>query len=247
EIGTDLLDSLQNGNLDSNPHLAKERSLFRSTLIEYLSGSTGGKERFKTLLSTWAKFRDLYENNLATYLSGFSFHKAKQEVAAAQLTIADQMSKVVSDMSGKILSVPISLAVVIAIAKADGVLESTVLVGGVTLASALIAETLAAQKLQYERIKHSRIMIFEVHQKKLTQYPQDLQKFLTEATSSLHKNETKLRRSLLTLRFISWIPALAAVSLHGYLYQADLHTSWAKIQELYLAAIDLIPCTLRIL
>ncbi len=247
EIGTDLLDSLQNGNLDSNPHLAKERSLFRSTLIEYLSGSTGGKERFRTLLSTWAKFRDLYENNLATYLSGFSFHKAKQEVAAAQLTIADQMSKVVSDMSGKILSVPISLAVVVAIAKANGVLESTILVGGVTLASALIAETLAAQKLQYERIKHSRTMIFEVHQQKLTQYPQDLQKFLTEATSSLHKNETKLRRSLLTLRFMSWIPALAAVSLHGYLYQADLHTSWAKIQELYPAAIDLIPCTLRIL
>lgn len=243
EIRTELLDSLQNGNLDSNPHLTKERSIFRSTLIEYLSGFASGKERFKALLSTWAKFRELYENNLATYLSGFSFHKAKQEVAAAQLTIADQMSKVVSDMSGKILSVPISLAVVIAIAKADGVLESTVLVMGVTLASALIAETLAAQKLQYERIKHSRTMIFESHQQKLTQYPQDLQTFLVEATSSLHKNETKLRRSLRTLRFISWMPALAAIALHGYLYQAELYTSWMKIQGLYLAALNLIPCT----
>ncbi|WP_434157794.1 hypothetical protein [Stutzerimonas stutzeri] len=247
EIGTDLLDSLQNGNLDNNPHLAKERSIFRSTLIEYLSGFSGGKERFKALLSTWAKFRGLYENNLATYLSGFSFHKAKQEVAAAQLTIADQMSKVVSDMSGKILSVPISLAVVIAIAKAEGVLEGTVLVMGVTLASALIAETLAAQKLQYERIKHSRTMIFESHQQKLTQYPQDLQRFLVEATSSLHENERKLRRSLRTLRFISWIPALAAISLHGYLYQAELHASWMNIQELYQATLNLMPCTLRAL
>jgi hypothetical protein len=247
EIGTELLDSLQNGNLDNNPHLTKERSIFRSTLIEYLSGFAGGKERFKALLSTWAKFRELYENNLATYLSGFSFHKAKQEVAAAQLTIADQMSKVVSDISGKILSVPISLAVVIAIAKADGILESTILVIGITLASALIAETLSAQKLQYERIKHSRTMIFESHQQKLIQYPPDLRKFLVEATSSLHKNEKKLRRSLRTLRSISWIPALAAIFLHGYIYQAEIHISWMKLQELYLAALSLMSCTLRIL
>lgn len=245
EVGTDLLDSLQSDNLDSNPHLTKERSIFRSTLIEYLSGVAGGEERFKALLSTWAKFRELYENNLATYLSGFSFHKAKQEVATAQLSIADQMSKVVSDMSGKVLSVPISLAVVIAISRADGVLESTILVLGIVLASALLAETLAAQKLQYERIKHSRTMMFESHQQKLMQYPKDLQRFLAEATTGLSRNEKKLRRSLRTLRFISWLPALAAISLHGYLYQVDLMTSWVKVKELCLAAFKFTLCAIH--
>lgn len=246
EIGTDLLDSLQSANLDSNPHLTKERSIFRSSLIEYLSGFAGGKERFKALLSTWARFRELYENNLATYLSGFSFHKAKQEVATAQLSIADQMSKVISDMSGKILSVPISLAVVIAISKADGVLESTILVSGIVLASALLAETLAAQKLQYERIKHSRIIMFESHQQKLMQYPEDLRRFLAEATAGLSKNEKKLLRSLGTLRLVSWLPALAAISLHGYLYQDDLMTSWVKAKDLCVAAFKFALCAIHL-
>jgi hypothetical protein len=243
-IGTNLLDSLQSANLDSNPHLTKERSIFRSSLIEYLSGFAGGKERFKALLSTWARFRELYENNLATYLSGFSFHKAKQEVATAQLSIADQMSKVISDISGKILSVPISLAVVIAISKADGVLESTILVLGIVLASALLAETLAAQELQYERIKHSRIIMFESHQQKLMQYPEDLRKFLAEATTGLSKNEKKLRRSLGTLRLISWLPGLAAISLHGYLYQEDLMTSWVKVKGLCVTAFKFVLCVI---
>lgn len=242
EVGTELLDSLQGDNLDNNPHLLKERSIFRSSLIEYLAGYSDGKERFKALISTWTQFRALYENNLSTYLSGFSFHKAKQEVATAQLAIADQMSKVVSDMSGKILSVPISLVAIIAISKADGLLERTILVLGITLMSALLAETLAAQKLQYERVRHSRTMMFATHEQKLHQYPQDLRSFLSEAIAGLSANETKLRRSLGTLRSICWVPALAAVTLHGYLYQADIQNSFSKLYLAILAALKYVHC-----
>jgi len=242
EVGTELLDSLQGDNLDNNPHLLKERSIFRSSLIEYLAGYSDGKERFKALISTWTQFRALYENNLSTYLSGFSFHKAKQEVATAQLAIADQMSKVVGDMSGKILSVPISLVAIIAISKADGLLERTILVLGITLTSALLAETLAAQKLQYERVRHSRTMMFATHEQKLRQYPQDLRDFLSEAIKGLSSNETKLRRSLRTLRSICWVPALAAVTLHGYLYQADLQSSLSKLYLVILAALEYLHC-----
>ncbi|MFU5371439.1 hypothetical protein ACM7YZ_01830 [Pseudomonas aeruginosa] len=231
KVGTELLDSLQTINLDNNPHLLKERSIFRASLIEYLSSQVGGRERFKMLVSTWDQFRSLYENNLSTYLSGFSFHKAKQEVATAQLTIADQMSKVVGDISGKILGVPVSLAVIVAIAKAGGVLESSILVLGIMLTSALIAETLAAQKLQYERIKHSRKIIFAAHEQRLSQYPEDLRGFLQEAIRGLSANERKLRRSLRTLRLVSWGPAIAAILVHAYLYRAELYMSWTSVQS----------------
>lgn len=222
EVGTDLVDSLQMNSLDKSPHLFKERSIFRATLIEYLSGYHGGKERFKALVATWSQFLSLYGNNLSTYLSGFSFHKAKQEVATAQLTIADQMSKVVSDISGKILSVPISLIAVIAISKADNALESSILVVGILIASALLAETLAAQKLQYDRIKHSRLILFSSHQQKLIQYPTDLRNYIDESVVALVANETKLKRSLLILRCLSWFPAMTAASVHAYIYRKDL-------------------------
>lgn len=231
EVGTDLLDSLQDGNLDSNPHLLKERSVFRSSLIEYLAGHEEGRARFRALVMTWTQFRALYENNLATYLSGFSFHKAKQEIATAQLAIADQMSKIVSDISGKVLSVPISLVVTIAISKADNVLESSILVLGVTVASALLAETLAAQKLQYERVKHSRVIMFSSHELKLHQYPPDLREHISKATVGLSSNETKLRASLVLLRAVSWMPAIVAVALHSYLYRTELEGSLVKLWQ----------------
>ena len=245
EVGTDLVDSLQMSNLDESPHLFKERSIFRASLIEYLSGYIGGKERFRVLISTWSEFLILYGNNLSTYLSGFSFHKAKQEVATAQLTVADQMSKVVSDIGGKILGVPISIAAIIVISKAENVLESSILVGGVAITSALLAETLAAQRLQYERIKHSRIMMFSSHLQKIHQYPADLRSYIKEAVDALVANEGKLRRSLLTLRCLSWLPAIAAISLHAFIYRKELSEGWmvfasfayGLVQDLYRALV----------
>ncbi|MEQ4256976.1 hypothetical protein [Pseudomonas syringae] len=222
EFGTDLVDSLQMNSLDKSPHLFKERSIFRATLIEFLSGYHGGKERFKALVSTWSQFLSLYGNNLSTYLSGFSFHKAKQEVAAAQLTIADQMSKVISDISRKILSIPISLIAVIAISKADNALESSILVLGILIASTLLAETLAAQKLQYARIKHSRLILFSSHQQKLSQYPTDLRNYINESVIALVANEAKLKRSIMMLRCLSWLPAMIATSVHAYIYRDEL-------------------------
>ncbi|KIQ58668.1 hypothetical protein [Pseudomonas fluorescens] len=221
DVDTELVDGLQVSKLDESPHLSKERLIFRATLIEYLSGHLGGKERFKFLISTWAQFLSLYGNNLSTYLSGFSFHKAKQEVASAQLTIADQMSKVVSDISGKILGVPISLAAVIVISKAENVLESSILVTGISITSALLAETLAAQKLQYERIKHSRLIMFSSHQQKVHQYPEDLRGYIEESVAALVANERKLKRSLMALRSLAWFPAIVATCLHAYIYHKN--------------------------
>lgn len=242
DVGTELLDSLQAANLDGNPHLVKERSIFRATLIEHLVTQSDGKERFKLLLRTWKNFTELYEKNLSTYLSGFSFHKAKQEVATAQLTIADQISKVVSDISGKILSVPISLVATIAITKADGVLESSILVLGILVTAALIAEALAAQKLQYDRIRHSSEIMFSAHQLKINQYPEDLRTYLSDALDGLDRNEKKLQRTLYALRTTAWIPALLAISLHASSYQIELKASWDKILGIVTAALHYTPC-----
>ncbi|EKT4566760.1 hypothetical protein QEM43_002430 [Pseudomonas putida] len=237
DLGVTLVDSLQSSNMDVNPHLLKERAIFRASLIEHLVGCHDGRERFKFLVKNWRAFIELYEINLSTYLSGFSFHKAKQDIATAQITIADQMSKVVSDISGKILGVPISLVAIIAIAKAESVLESTILVAGLTITSALLAETLAAQKLQYNRISHSRVMMFSDHFTAARQYPADLRKCLDEAVSGLGDNEKELKRSLLVLRVVCWVPAVAATALHSYIYQNSLIDGAEKIMRFFLSAV----------
>lgn len=236
-VNSNLITALLESNFDKNPHLVKERSIFRASLVEFSKESIDARERFTLLVLKWDEFLRLYNNNLDTYLSGFSFHKAKQEVGSAELSIADQLSKLISDISGKVLSIPISLIVLIAIAKAENVFESTVLVLGVTLTSFIMAETIAAQRLQYKRICHSRMLLFSSHEKKIEIYPEDLRLYLRSAIRGLKKNERMLGRSLWALRFLAWIPAMAAVSLHSFIYMNELDASWRNImvaaQELF--------------
>lgn len=228
-VNSNLLTALLESNFDKNPHLVKERSIFRASLVEFSKDSIDARERFQFLVLRWTEFLRLYNNNLDTYLSGFSFHKAKQEVGSAELSIADQLSKLISDISGKVLSIPISLVVLIAIAKAENVFESTVLVLGVTLTSFIMAETISAQRLQYRRISHSRMLLFSSHEKKIEIYPEDLKEYLRSAILGLKKNERMLGRSLWTLRFLAWIPAIAAISLHSFIYIDELDASWRNI------------------
>jgi hypothetical protein len=197
--------------------------------VEFSKESIDARERFKSLVLKWDEFLRLYNNNLDTYLSGFSFHKAKQEVGSAELNIADQLSKLISDISGKVLSIPISLVILIAIAKAENVFESTVLVLGVTLTSFIMAETIAAQSLQYKRICHSRMLLFSSHEKKIEIYPEDLRHYLRTAIRGLKKNERMLGRSLWALRCLAWIPAVAAASLHSFIYINELDASWRNV------------------
>lgn len=240
-VSSNLLESLLESNFDKNPHLVKERSIFRASLVEFSKDSTDARERFRFVVLNWKDFLRLY-NNLDTYLSGFSFHKAKQEVGSAELSIADQLSKLISDISGKVLSIPISLVVLIAIAKAGNVFESTVLVLGITLTSFIMAETIAAQKLQYNRICHSRVLLFSAHEKKIDIYPDDLKEYLRSAIRGLTKNEKMLGRSLWALRCLAWLPAIAAVSLHSFIYMDELIASWRNIMAAVIVLFGKLAC-----
>lgn len=224
-----LLGTLLESNFEVNPHIVKERSIFRASLVEFSAEISDGRERFKFLVMNWKEFLRLYNNNLDTYLSGFSFHKAKQEVGIAELSIADQLSKLISDISGKILSIPISLVVLVAIGKSDNGFESAVLVLGVTLTSFIMAETIGAQKLQYNRICHSRMLLFSAHEKKIEIYPDDLKAYLRSAVRGLVRNEKMLGRSLVALRCLVWIPAVSAAAVHAFIYRPELHEGWRYI------------------
>ncbi|RBL69891.1 hypothetical protein C3E98_019610 [Pseudomonas sp. MWU13-2625] len=237
-----LLGALLESNFEKNPHIVKERSIFRASLVEFFAEVSDSRERFKFLVVSWKEFLRLYNNNLDTYLSGFSFHKAKQEVGTAELSIADQLSKLISDISGKILSIPISLVVLVAIAKADNGFESAILVLGVAITSFIMAETIAAQKLQYNRISHSRRLLFSAHEKKIEIYPDDLKEYLRSAVRGLVRNEKMLGRSLVALRCLVWIPAVSAAALHGFIYKVELVDGWGQIASMVGSLLSALRC-----
>lgn len=209
-----------------NPHIGREKSVFRSTVIEFLTNSAGNvQDKFAYLVLHWAEFITLFKKNFDTYISGFAFHKARKEVADAEVAAADQLAKVLNDISGKILGIPISLGSLLLIVKAENVFEQLVLVLATLLASWLLAELMHNQQLQLARIKDARSILFDEINIRAVDYPEPLRKKIESTTECLDKNEKKVTRLLLCLRLFSWLPAVAAALLLIHLNASSLMLS----------------------
>ncbi|KFK60828.1 hypothetical protein JS84_24840 [Vibrio vulnificus] len=83
DINFSLLNELTSAESELNMHYSDKLSVFYASLHEFLGGGYAPDEAFNKLIDSWGAFVALYQNNLSTYLSGFSFHKAKKEVAEA--------------------------------------------------------------------------------------------------------------------------------------------------------------------
>lgn len=197
-----------------NPHIEREKAVFRASLLEFLNPSSGDAyERFAALVSGWEEFLVLFKRNYDTYISGFAFHKARKEVADAEVQAADQLSKVLNDISGKMLGIPLSLAALPLLQKSDSTLERLVLVLATLVTAWMLAEVMHNQQLQLARLKHARALIFDELANKAKTYPSELASKLKVATTELQNNERKLTRLLKWLRIGSWVPALLASAL----------------------------------
>lgn len=187
---------------ENNPHHYREVGVFRASLIEFLSDK--GARCFEHLVKHWSDFLTLYKNNFETYLSGFAFHQAKKEVAQAELSFANEMSKVLGDITGKILGIPLSIVAIITLIKSESVLEQSLLLIGVLIASAIISELVANQSRQVERIKHAQDVFFSGLKAKRDIFPKELVDALDASDHQLSKNQRTLTTTLIVFRGLCW-------------------------------------------
>ncbi len=211
-----IIDNLSKSSASIDPHYNEKIGVFWSTLTEFMKNDIGTLTKFSYLIKNWSLFIDNYQNNLGTYLSGFAFHKAKREVAEAEFQIADQFAKVISEIAGKLLSIPVSFAVVIAITKTSSAIEGPLLVCGLLLASTIIAGAVRNQQKQLERIDHAKTVIFDAIEGKCDSYPEKLQESVADMKNNLNKNEVSLRRLLWVYRTLSWAPAIVGVFIYAF-------------------------------
>ena len=207
----------------TDPHYSERLGVFGVTLSSFVGRRPHNVPEFRYLVQHWSEFVHAYQNDLGTYLSGFAFHKAKREVAEAELEIASQFSKVISEISGKLFSIPLSLAAVAAIPKAENVFQSTIIVLGLLLAAVIVSGVIENQLRQFRRIKHAKGVVLGAIEGKKAEYPNDLKKAIEEMTADLGGNERSLDRLLLWFRLFSWFPVCIALFVHAFLF-AD----WAR-------------------
>lgn len=208
-----ILDFLNDPTSKNTPHFNEKRCIFINTIVEFVCDNKVG---FQDLIKNWDDFSKLYQDNLSTYLNNFSFHKARKEVAEAEANFAEKLSKITSDIAGKILSIPISVAASIAILKLSK-LEAFLAVIGILITSVFIFLILLNQNRQLDRVIHAKDLVFQPFRNDEKTYPPELHQDIQTALSNLDENQGFAKSTLEWLMFFAWVPSAIALGLLLYL------------------------------
>ncbi|MDH0055730.1 hypothetical protein [Pantoea ananatis] len=202
-LDTSIVDALASKDADKDIHYIEKLNTFRNTLIEYVNQNTNS---FPILVEKWNSINNLYINNLAIYMSAFSFHKSRKEVSEAELEYADKISKVISELSIKALAIPISMAASIAIFQSATKSDATIAFLGILFASLITSLLCISQIKQLDRIVHAKETLFAGIEDRLNTEQSDIKERLNSANSHLRSNETFCRRVLDFIFASAWVP-----------------------------------------
>ncbi|WP_407551931.1 hypothetical protein [Vibrio parahaemolyticus] len=213
-----VLTSLLTEEAKLDAHFESRKSIFYSSLAEFVSGLAPDKA-FCKLVEGWVDFTAVYQRNYSTYLSGFAFHKAKKEVAESEIKLAEQLSKVTSELTGKLFSIPVSIAAIVAMFHKDSSLATNgLIVLGLVLAAILIVGIVINQKNQLESVKQAKSIIEQSIEGKQSSYPEELKEHIAQMSKRLDRNIKTARNWLFVFRVLAWVPALVGIIVFYYKY-----------------------------
>lgn len=192
------------------PHQAEKTGIFRNTIVEFILDN---KYDFENLICHWDTFVKLFENNLSTYMSGFSFHKARKEIAKSEAEFAEKISKLITDLTTKVLSIPVSLLASFGIIKLTSRSEMLLVLLGVLLSSLILHMVLSNQDKQLKHICHAKDIAFMPFIKNNENYPEDLKKDIKEALKELEKSQTKCDNTIKLFMYLAWLPSSIAAGI----------------------------------
>lgn len=202
----EILDELCTDSAKSDAHYNEKIGIFWTSLTEFVEKKCQHKNSFFNLVKYWKEFIVSYRNNLGTYLSGFSFHKAKREIAEAEFGIAEQLSKITSDIAGSLFSIPISIAGTIVIFKTENTTEICFILFGLLLIIPIIFGIIFNKKNQLKRIEHAKGIIFDSIEGKKQSYPENLKNAIDSMIVNINSSIVQLKRWLNVYLAISFAP-----------------------------------------
>lgn len=161
ELDLRTLGDIVHAERKSESHAQEKTSMFRLCLAETIESTPKDSSAFKYVLNDWDNLLKKYKQNFDTYISGFSFSKLRNELANAEVEIANSLSKVLSDVTSKLFSIPISFAALLTMNRLDSVAENVLFVLGTVLVSFIISGLVRSQLLLKESIDASQKMVFD--------------------------------------------------------------------------------------
>jgi hypothetical protein len=214
QIDLRIIEDLTEGAGEGDPHRSAKCGVFGVTITDFLK-SNSPNESFDYLVKNWTGFLEAYQKNLGTYLSGFAFHKAKREVAKAELEFAEQYGKLIGEIATKLFSIPLSFAVIATLPKIT-VVESVVVVLGLVVVGIIVQGTISNQRLQLDRVKNAKELLLGSIEGRQDSYPPELKEAIKNMRSQLESNESDLWKRFRLFVILGWLPLATGLLVVGF-------------------------------
>lgn len=218
DIDISLLQSLCKFDQKTDMHYYEKLNVFAVSLIDEISSESDNDKKLLYLVKNWSCFLEAFDKNISTYMSGFAFHKAKRDVAEAEINLSEKLSKIISDITTRVLSIPLSFAALIALLKSESLWQALFIVVGVLMASIIISQLVDNQQRQLRIVSGSINMVMNAFVGKQNEYPDDLKKYLVDMEKELDKYKAKVEKVLWFFRVLSWLPAMTATLIFVWTY-----------------------------
>lgn len=207
-----LCNILQEYHISSNNIHASERlSVYRVALAEIIEKIPEDTKAFSYLVKHWPDVTESFNKSWERYLSGFSFNKLKTEMAKQQVEFSQKLSDIVASLSGRLFSLPVSVAGIVLLEKADSTLANWFYLLGSLLLSYMVFSSIKIQQENLENAKASYEMVFSGIDKEINEKTNSIQNELKTVVNRLNKTFSKLKCKLTFYGFIAWLPLLVAV------------------------------------
>ena len=206
-VAREVVEGLRSGS--DGIHQKEKRWMFRATMCEFLKDGAS----FREFVECGVKWAEAYENDLQTYLSGFSFEEMKRKIAEEHARFAEHVSTILGDITVKVLSLPLSVVVAMIMKTQAANLPWWFPI----LLLAMVAFPIACLVGHYKRIvprveQNIRMVFDKMKTRDSIVYPKELDNSVKEVVESLQRETGRLRRTLLIYSIAAWaVPVIGVV------------------------------------
>lgn len=222
DLDLSIIDAINSVEERDDPHHYAKINVFSVCLTDFIKSAASPRAAFDKLVYDWGNFLENYHKDVGVYISGFAFQKVKIEVANAESHIAGDFSKILGDITGKLLALPVSLIGVAVLAKYDSLFERLIIIAAMFMTSFVLFLLISNQKRHMERVIHAKDLVFSSLEGKRHRYPKDLSDSIEKMFSNISDTEKNLKRNLLVFSILSWVPFLFSIASLFYIYRLQL-------------------------
>lgn len=206
-----LSNILQEHQTSNTIHASERLSVYRIALTEVIEKTSGDITTLPYLVKHWSDVTENFNKSWERYLSGFSFNKFKAEMAKLQTEFSQKLSDTVAGLSGRLFSLPISIAGIALIEKAESSLVNLFYLVSSLLVSYMVFRSVKIQQENLTNANASYKMAFSEFNQKVDEKNSAIQEELKNVLNRLNGTFSHLECELKIYSFLAWTPLLAAI------------------------------------